>query len=81
MTRKAGPDAPGVIDAAKAREGSPFLTTKQAAFYLGVSPRTLQDMRTDGRGPPYHRHGRSVRYHASELIEWATGDPIIGKRA
>jgi len=34
--------------AQRAKKGSPFLNTEQAAFYLGLSPRTLQQLRADG---------------------------------
>ncbi len=57
--------------AAIARKGSPFLNTAQAAHYLGVSQRTLEDMRYRGEGPPHRRHGRPVRYHIADLDAWS----------
>jgi len=57
--------------AARAARGSPFLTTQQAAFYLGLSPRTLQEYRTGRTGPPFRRHGRRVRYHIDDLDTWS----------
>jgi len=57
--------------AAIAKKGSPYLTTKQAAHYLGLSPRTLEKMRTKGIGPKYYRVGRGVRYLVRDLDEWA----------
>ena len=56
-----------------ARRGSPFLTTKQAAEYVGLKLRTLEKMRTLGSGPPYRKHGRYVRYHVDELRTWSEG--------
>jgi len=44
--------------AANAKKGSPFLTTAQAAHYVGLSRRTLEKMRTVGGGPKYRKHGR-----------------------
>lgn len=44
--------------AADAKKGSPFLTTEQAARYLGLSRQALEKMRRQGRGPRYRKHGR-----------------------
>ena len=44
--------------AANARKGSPFLSTAQAAFYVGLSRRTLEKMRTVGGGPKYRKQDR-----------------------
>ena len=57
--------------AARARMGSPFLCTKEAAFYLNLSVRTLQNMREAGLGPNFRRHGRQVRYHIADLDAWS----------
>lgn len=57
--------------AAQAKKGSPFLNTDQAAFYVGLSRRTLEKMRRQGRGPRFRKHGRYVRYHIADLIEWS----------
>lgn len=59
--------------AANARKGSPFLNTDQAAFYVGLSRRTLEKMRTTGDGPRFRKHGRYVRYHIDDLDEWSRG--------
>ena len=50
---------------------SPFLTTHQAAEYIGLKRRTLEKMRVSGGGPPYRKHGRYVRYHIDELKDWS----------
>jgi predicted DNA-binding transcriptional regulator AlpA len=57
--------------AALARKGSPFLNAAQAALYVGLSPRTLEKMRTRGGGPRFRKHGRYVRYHIDELDAWS----------
>lgn len=54
-----------------ARKGTPFLNTEQAAFYLGLSPRKLQNMRKAQDGPRYRRHCRFVRYHIDDLDRWS----------
>ena len=62
-----------IARAARAKKGSPFLSTEQAAFYLGLSPRKLQQMRALGTGPLFRRHSRYVRYHIDELESWSRG--------
>lgn len=62
-----------IARAARARKGSPFLSTEQAAFYLGLSARKLQEMRGEGKGPSYRRHRRYVRYHIDDLDAWSKG--------
>jgi excisionase family DNA binding protein len=62
------------IRAIGAKKGSPFLTTKEAAFYLGLKPQTLIKMRMERRGPKYRKHGRHVFYHIDELNEWSKGE-------
>jgi predicted DNA-binding transcriptional regulator AlpA len=61
-----------VHKAITARRGSPFLNTGQAAQYIGLSPRTLEKMRTFGYGPKYRKHGRYVRYLITDLDEWSS---------
>jgi hypothetical protein len=60
-----------IARAARAKKGSPFLSTEQAAFYLGLSPRKLQAMRGAGVGPAFRRHSRYVRYHIEDLDAWS----------
>ncbi len=57
--------------AEQARKGSPFLSTAQAAHYVGLSRRTLEKFRTTGCGPKYRKHGRYVRYHIADLDAWS----------
>lgn len=62
-----------IARAARAKKGSPFLSTEQAAFYLGLSARKLQAMRASGGGPSFRRHSRYVRYHVDDLDTWSKG--------
>lgn len=62
--------------AARARlalRGSPFLSPEQAAHYLGISVRTLQEHRSTGSGPRFRRHCRHIRYHIDDLDSWSLG--------
>jgi DNA-binding transcriptional MerR regulator len=61
-----------IARADRAKKGSPFLNTEQAAFYLGLSPRKLRALRTAGTGPRFRRHSRYVRYHIDDLDHWST---------
>lgn len=60
-----------IARAALAKKGSPFLSTEQAAFYLGLSARKLQALRGAGGGPRFRRHCRYVRYHIDDLDRWS----------
>ena len=57
--------------AAQAKRATPFLSTEQAAFYLGLSARKLQAMRAAQAGPPFRRHSRYIRYHIDDLDDWS----------
>lgn len=50
---------------------SPYLTLSEAAAFLRLAPRTLDNMRQRGTGPLYNKHGGRVRYHRDDLIAWA----------
>jgi transposase len=73
-------DEDAIARASRAKKGSPFLNTEQAAFYLGLSPRRLQELRSAGEGPRFRRHSRYVRYHIDELDGWSrqSGGPARG---
>ncbi len=60
-----------IARAADAKKGSPFLTTDQAAYYVGLSRPTLEKMRREDRGPRFRKHGRYVRYHIADLDAWS----------
>jgi len=51
---------------------SPYKTVDEAAHYLRLNPRTLNNMRSAGKGPCFHKHGRRVLYHIDELIRWSS---------
>lgn len=61
----------GIDRAHRAKQGSPFLNTEQAASYLKISARLLKRMRRRGDGPIYRRHSRYVQYHIDELDAWS----------
>ncbi|MEH2535141.1 hypothetical protein V1277_005561 [Bradyrhizobium sp. AZCC 1588] len=54
------------------REGeNPFLNTVEAAAWLRLTKNTLEKMRVHGTGPAYRKHGRYVRYHIEDLLEYS----------
>ncbi|MCC8977269.1 helix-turn-helix domain-containing protein [Bradyrhizobium sp. 10BB] len=48
-----------------------FLNTAEAAAWLRLTKNTLEKMRVQGRGPVYRKHGRYVRYHIEDLVEFS----------
>ena len=52
----------------------PFLNTVEAAAWLRLTRNTLEKMRVQGRGPTYRKHGRYVRYHIEDLVEYSQGN-------
>ncbi len=57
--------------ATRAKRGSPFLNTDQAAAYLKLSNRLLRRLRTRGEGPVFRRHSRYIQYHIDDLDAWS----------
>lgn len=52
-------------------QSSPWLTPKDAATYLRMSLRGLEDMRARGEGPKFSKvNARLVRYHRANLDAW-----------
>ena len=57
----------------KRTAGRPYLSTREAADLLGLSPRTLDRYRVQGAGPTFHKFGNRVRYTRADLEAWAAG--------
>lgn len=60
-----------IARANRAKRGSPFLNTDQAAAYLKISSRLLKRLRVQGKGPLFRRHCRFVQYHIDDLDAWS----------
>lgn len=56
------------------KDGPVFMTSAEVAEMLKMSPRTLEKMRLESRGPKYYRlgdNGKSkVLYMFDEVLEW-----------
>lgn len=50
---------------------SQLLTTAEAGELLRLQAHTLENMRWQGTGPPFRKHGGRVFYHRAELKEWS----------
>ena len=50
---------------------SPFVFAAEAARYLRLSVRALENFRATGEGPPYRKHGGRVVYHRDDLDLWS----------
>ncbi len=48
------------------------LDTREAAAWLGLSPKTLERYRVSGEGPEFRRFGSRVRYLLADLEAWAS---------
>jgi excisionase family DNA binding protein len=55
----------------KSTSKTPFLTTKEAAAWLRLTPNTLEKWRVQGGGPHYRKHGRYVLYDLEDLVAWS----------
>ncbi|HVT16378.1 MAG TPA: helix-turn-helix domain-containing protein [Thermoanaerobaculia bacterium] len=49
---------------------SPLLGEKDAALFLNLSVKTLQNWRVSGRGPSFVKIGRRVQYRLTDLEEY-----------
>jgi molybdenum cofactor biosynthesis enzyme MoaA len=52
-------------------EESPFLHPDEAADYLRITRRALENFRVTGKGPAYRKHGGRIVYHIEDLDEWS----------
>jgi len=50
---------------------SPYLDTRAAAGFLGLSSTTLESWRSRGGGPRYRKFGKAVRYAIIDLQAFA----------
>jgi len=55
---------------------SPYMMTDEAASYLKLKKRTLDNMRWRGEGPRYRKHGGRVCYHVNDLEDWSRSSQI-----
>lgn len=51
----------------------PLLTRRDAASFLGISPRTLELWAMNGSGPAYIKVGALCRYRLTDIQAWIAG--------
>ncbi|MGD9800368.1 MAG: helix-turn-helix domain-containing protein [Parvularculaceae bacterium] len=51
---------------------SPFFWAAEAAIYLRISLRALENFRETGEGPVYRKHGARIVYHLEDLQRWSS---------
>ena len=54
------------------RTNENYLDTREAAAWLGLSPKTLERYRVSGEGPDFQRFGARVRYLLADIEAWAS---------
>jgi len=62
---------PVLSKAENASKASPFFNTVEASEFLRVKKRTLENMRWQGNGPVFRKHGGTVVYHRDDLMTWS----------
>jgi hypothetical protein len=53
----------------------PFITCKECADLIGVTPEHLCSMRTRGEGPPWSGAGKWTRYERHAVLTWIANLP------
>ena len=46
-------------------------------LFLGLSVKTLANLRSAGRGPRYFRRGRRIYYKVGDVRDWLTQNPFV----
>ena len=82
------PFPPNTFEGAEGMIDTLYMNGREAAAFLGLSPRTLDRYRVNGEGPAFHKFGNRVRYARADLEAWAstrrrtsTSDPGEARRA
>ena len=70
------PTASASAPESTASTGGEYLTPQQLAARIQLSPKTLMNWRSLGKGPAFVTFGRRVRYPLAAVVEWeqAAGD-------
>lgn len=53
----------------------PFITSKECAELIGVTPECLCSMRARGEGPPWSGAGKWTRYERRAVLTWLANLP------
>ena len=53
-----------------------FFRRTEAKKLFGISPRQLENLAMERKGPPYYRCGKFAIYSVSDFIEWIKRHPV-----
>ena len=53
-----------------------FFRRTDAKKLFGISPRQLENLAMERKGPPYYRCGKFTIYSVTDFVEWLTQHPI-----
>jgi hypothetical protein len=53
-----------------------FFRRTDAKKLFGISPRQLENLAMERKGPPFFRVGKFAIYRTSEFIQWMTSNPV-----
>ena len=70
---------PTMPAAAPAGDASELLTTKQVAAWIGRKPNTMEIDRMRGRGIPFVKIGKSVRYRRGDVLDFIASHRVVPK--
>jgi len=60
------------------REAKPLYFRRPDSMKLfGISPKTLANLASLGKGPQYYKRGRSVIYKVETFEAWLTSHPVL----
>ena len=65
-----GSSSPRLRPQNKPPDPQDWLTTGEAANALGLTPKTLSNMRTIGKGPCFHKIGGRVWYRGEDILTY-----------
>jgi len=53
-----------------------FFRRTDARKLFGISPRQLENLAMERKGPPFFRVGKFAIYSTSAFVEWLTSNPV-----
>jgi len=58
-------------------KAKPLMISRQRVpdLFPGLSPKTLANLYSEGKGPKVYKRGKSVFYLVEDLVEYLTQDP------
>ena len=53
-----------------------YIRRSDAQKWFGISPRQLENLAMERKGPPFFRVGKFAIYSTSAFVEWLTSNPV-----